>query len=97
MFQVIDSFEVVDNQSNNNYGSPPDLSIGTWFVLSPSLDGTNVEPKANQVIQATRPDGTKQFLTVTNMRISHSVVAIQFENINKSDLPRLSEIQTQTA
>ena len=93
MFRIIDSFNVPDKQINGQ--NPRLMDQGSWFVLSPDQPEKGIPLLFDHNAKITKPDGSIMFVEVVNSQIHHSVLAVQFKNITKADLPRLSKVEVE--
>ena len=93
MFRIIDSFNVTEKQINGQNLRLMDK--GSWFVLSPDQQEKNLPLLFDHIAKITKPDGSIIFVEVVNSQIHHSVLAVQFKDITKADLPRLSKVEVE--
>ena len=93
MLRIIDSFDVPDKQINRQNSRL--MSPGSWFILSPDQHEKGIPLLFDHNVKITKPDGSIIFVEVVNSQIHHSVLAVQFKNVAKMDLPRLSKVEVE--
>jgi hypothetical protein len=90
MYHVIDTI-FVNHQLSERY--PDGLPEGLWVILDPGQTVSVVPPQPGRMAIITRPDGSGIHVQIRAAEVHHGVLALQFEDLIRHDVPRLSVVE----